>query len=418
MHQNRVEPEESLRVLDPFLTPSTPRRPPVRRPSRRWARLYSPSAQEKLEPLCRSIGIRPGNPGKDGVITRPRKKTARGPWAVVARSHGVCPIAFSQAVIAEKPSKELHLGGHTCRPNAPTISIKLSCRPFNRTLLTRSLSSERANDVAVKSMEPKAERPDGKPVVKPKRGGSTIGSIALKFSSKKMTEERIVRESIPNVTLNVLQKPISSGKGEERSPSPIDGIQDAFGKQKGGHPSTSALEPAARGAIQENGGVPCGEKGYASLRLEIARRCPHRRVPCLVLRHPLHSIAWSCRPPPAFHYMASRRGESRLATSGIHPGELTMHATDPRLELAGAARREQAVAAAAAAEAAHLAAGAEAMVVQAFLPGPDGGGASASSTRVVSELCAPYPASSIGRASVCSAAALYCAYRLLLVPCD
>ena len=61
-----------------------------------------------------------------------------------------------------------------------------------------------------------------------------------------------------------------------------------------------------------------------------------------------------------------------------------------RLDLAGAARREQAVAAAAAVDGgaaaeAHLAAGAEAMVVEAFLPGPDGGGTTASSsTRVVS----------------------------------
>ena len=61
-----------------------------------------------------------------------------------------------------------------------------------------------------------------------------------------------------------------------------------------------------------------------------------------------------------------------------------------RLELAGAARREQAVAAAAAVDGGaaaegHLAAGAEAMVVEAFLPGPDGGGTTASSsTRVVS----------------------------------
>ena len=61
-----------------------------------------------------------------------------------------------------------------------------------------------------------------------------------------------------------------------------------------------------------------------------------------------------------------------------------------RLELAGAARREQAVAAAAAVDGGaaaegHLSAGAEAMVVEAFLPGPDGGGTTASSsTRVVS----------------------------------
>ncbi|XP_047078910.1 uncharacterized protein LOC124689418 [Lolium rigidum] len=55
-----------------------------------------------------------------------------------------------------------------------------------------------------------------------------------------------------------------------------------------------------------------------------------------------------------------------------------------RLEVAGAARREQAVAAAAAADggvaaAAHLGAGSEAMVMEAFLPGPGG----AASTRVI-----------------------------------
>ncbi|KAL6848498.1 hypothetical protein ACP4OV_021792 [Aristida adscensionis] len=59
-----------------------------------------------------------------------------------------------------------------------------------------------------------------------------------------------------------------------------------------------------------------------------------------------------------------------------------------RLELAGAARREQAVAAAAAVDGgaaaeAHLAAGAEAMVIEASLPGPDGGERGAVSTRVV-----------------------------------
>lgn len=59
-----------------------------------------------------------------------------------------------------------------------------------------------------------------------------------------------------------------------------------------------------------------------------------------------------------------------------------------RLELAGAARREQAVAAAAAAGGGasaedHLAAGSDAMVVEAFLPGPHGGGTTASSTRVI-----------------------------------
>jgi hypothetical protein len=61
-----------------------------------------------------------------------------------------------------------------------------------------------------------------------------------------------------------------------------------------------------------------------------------------------------------------------------------------RLELAGAAPREQAVAAAATADGgaraeAHLTAGSDAMVVEAFLPGPHGGGTTASSTRVVSQ---------------------------------
>ncbi|KAF0934412.1 hypothetical protein E2562_025024, partial [Oryza meyeriana var. granulata] len=59
-----------------------------------------------------------------------------------------------------------------------------------------------------------------------------------------------------------------------------------------------------------------------------------------------------------------------------------------RLELSGAARQEQAVAAAAAADGgaaaeAHLAAGADAMVMEAFLPGPDGARCSAMSTRLI-----------------------------------
>ncbi|BAS76602.1 uncharacterized protein [Oryza sativa Japonica Group] len=59
-----------------------------------------------------------------------------------------------------------------------------------------------------------------------------------------------------------------------------------------------------------------------------------------------------------------------------------------RLDLSGTARREQAVAAAAAADGgaaaeAHLAAVADAMVMEAFLPGPDGARRSAMSTRLI-----------------------------------
>ncbi|CAL4890529.1 unnamed protein product [Urochloa decumbens] len=98
--------------------------------------------------------------------------------------------------------------------------------------------------------------------------------------------------------------------------------------------------------------------------------------------HPLRLIPAARRATAR----AVEAGEGGPASDGglipiarCYEGRLT------RLEVAGAARREQAVAAAAATDGgaaaeAHLSAGAEAMVVEAFLPGPDGG---ASSTRVI-----------------------------------
>lgn len=96
---------------------------------------------------------------------------------------------------------------------------------------------------------------------------------------------------------------------------------------------------------------------------------------------------------------ASLRATARVVdvgdggTDGLIPVSRLYEGRLARLELAGAARREQAVAAAAAADGGAVAAGAEAMVVEAFLPGPDGGGVSVSSTRVVSELSSPHPPS-------------------------
>lgn len=143
-------------------------------------------------------------------------------------------------------------------------------------------------------------------------------------------------------------------------------------------------------------------RGLASPSLRptrAARTIPLRLHPAT--RRPTAGVVEVGEGGPDDLIPVARRYEGRLA----------------RLELSGAARREQAVAAAAAADGAaaaeaHLAAGADAMVVEAFLPGPDGGGTSASSTRVVSELCALFPASAVSRASVCSAAALYCANYL------
>ncbi|RLN09154.1 hypothetical protein C2845_PM11G12020 [Panicum miliaceum] len=101
---------------------------------------------------------------------------------------------------------------------------------------------------------------------------------------------------------------------------------------------------------------------------------------------------------PRPHPLRLPRAGSRATARVVEPGDAGASGLIPiarcyegrlaRLELAGAARREQAVAAAAAADGGaaaeeNLAAGAEAMVVEAFLPGPDGGGASASSTRVI-----------------------------------
>ncbi|XP_066329099.1 uncharacterized protein [Miscanthus floridulus] len=93
------------------------------------------------------------------------------------------------------------------------------------------------------------------------------------------------------------------------------------------------------------------------------------------------------RLPPAASRHAPRAGDTRVADDLI-PIARCYEGRLARLELAGAARREQAVAAAAAADGgataeAHLAAGSDAMVVEAFLPGPHGGGTTASSTRVI-----------------------------------
>ncbi|CAD6248478.1 unnamed protein product [Miscanthus lutarioriparius] len=93
------------------------------------------------------------------------------------------------------------------------------------------------------------------------------------------------------------------------------------------------------------------------------------------------------RLPPAASRHAPRAGDTRVPDDLI-PIARCYEGRLARLELAGAARREQAVAAAAAADGgataeAHLAAGSDAMVVETFLPGPHGGGTTASSTRVI-----------------------------------
>ncbi|CAM0146259.1 unnamed protein product [Urochloa decumbens] len=95
------------------------------------------------------------------------------------------------------------------------------------------------------------------------------------------------------------------------------------------------------------------------------------------------------RLPPAARRATARAVEAgdggSASDGGLIPIARCYEGRLARLEVAGAARREQAAAAAAATDGgaaaeAHLAAGAEAMVVEAFLPGPDGG---TSSTRVI-----------------------------------
>uniref|UniRef100_A0A0D9VB73 Uncharacterized protein n=1 Tax=Leersia perrieri TaxID=77586 RepID=A0A0D9VB73_9ORYZ len=108
------------------------------------------------------------------------------------------------------------------------------------------------------------------------------------------------------------------------------------------------------------------------------------RSPPLRLRLRLHA-----RPPRA----SARGGGAPAPDHGVVrstsiPIARCYEASLARLELSGAARREQAVAAAAAADGgaaaeAHLAAGADAMVMEAFLPGPDGARRSAMSTRLI-----------------------------------
>jgi hypothetical protein len=102
---------------------------------------------------------------------------------------------------------------------------------------------------------------------------------------------------------------------------------------------------------------------------------------------PLHPASRLALPPAAARG-SGNDGEIRVAGGDgrrVIPIARCYEAGLARLEVAGAARREQAVAAAAAADGgaaaeAHLAAGSEAMVMEAFLPGPGG----AASTRVVS----------------------------------
>ncbi|PUZ73679.1 hypothetical protein GQ55_1G006400 [Panicum hallii var. hallii] len=102
--------------------------------------------------------------------------------------------------------------------------------------------------------------------------------------------------------------------------------------------------------------------------------------------HPLRLAPAGSRRAPRATARVVEAGDA--GASGLIPIARCYEGRLARLELAGAARREQAVAAAAAADGgaaaeAHLAAGAESMVVEAFLPAADGGGASASSTRVI-----------------------------------
>ncbi|XP_062224358.1 uncharacterized protein LOC133922855 isoform X2 [Phragmites australis] len=89
---------------------------------------------------------------------------------------------------------------------------------------------------------------------------------------------------------------------------------------------------------------------------------------------------------------SGRVGEMRVAgddaAGGLTPISRCYEGRLARLQLSGAAWREQAVAAAAAADGgaaaeAHLAAGADAMAIEVFLPGVDGGESSAASTRVI-----------------------------------
>ncbi|CAO2041392.1 unnamed protein product [Urochloa humidicola] len=118
-----------------------------------------------------------------------------------------------------------------------------------------------------------------------------------------------------------------------------------------------------------------------------SRRCSASPSPFLrATRFPrLHSLLL----PPAARRTTARAveagGGGSASDGGLIPIARCYEGRLARLEVAGAARREQAVAPAAAADGgataeAHLAAGAEAMVIEAFLPGPDGG---ASSTRVI-----------------------------------
>ncbi|KAL6629699.1 hypothetical protein ACP70R_029464 [Stipagrostis hirtigluma subsp. patula] len=100
----------------------------------------------------------------------------------------------------------------------------------------------------------------------------------------------------------------------------------------------------------------------------------------------LRPLRLPARPPRAPGVVA--RAAAGDDGGGLIPIARCYEGRLARLEVAGAARREQAVAAAAAADGgaaaeAHLAAGSEAMAIEAFLPGPDGAERSAVSTRVI-----------------------------------
>ncbi|XP_015688422.2 uncharacterized protein LOC102700965 isoform X2 [Oryza brachyantha] len=109
-------------------------------------------------------------------------------------------------------------------------------------------------------------------------------------------------------------------------------------------------------------------------------------APCLLPPRRLRARPTPCATTSSRGAGAPTPGHDASRT--IIPIARCYEAALARLELSGAARREQAVAAAAAADGgaaaeAHLAAGADAMVMEAFLPGPDGARRSAMSTRLI-----------------------------------
>ncbi|KAG8076470.1 hypothetical protein GUJ93_ZPchr0006g44707 [Zizania palustris] len=120
----------------------------------------------------------------------------------------------------------------------------------------------------------------------------------------------------------------------------------------------------------------------------------HRISPRFASPRSPQTLSLACTPPLRLRARAPRANARGGAPTSDHdvgrsvPIARCYEAVLARLEVSGSARREQAVAAAAAADGgaaaeAHLDAGADAMVMEAFLPGPDGAKRSAMSTRVI-----------------------------------